>query len=230
MDQNQWRERKTSIHLSQAKEQIFGPNAWYPFRGLTEEFKRRLAVYPSDFTDGVTGHRTTQKLFSTVVFLYFACLLPAIAFGVLNDDNTNGQISELPCKNPEKKKENSFKYSHADVRKVIIAQAIGGIFFSLFGGQPMIILLTTVPLAIYIKGSLVIHKISHELGYEFFDMYACVGLFCQLFLVLYSATELCSLMKLATRSAEEMFSLFIAIAFTVESISALRKSRFFVYL
>ncbi|RCN51850.1 hypothetical protein ANCCAN_01938 [Ancylostoma caninum] len=199
MDQNQWRERKTSIHLSQAKEQIFGPNAWYPFRGLSEEFKRRLAVYPSDFTDGVTGHRTMQKLFSTVVFLYFACLLPAIAFGVLNDDNTSGQIN---------------------VRKVIIAQAIGGIFFSLFGGQPMIILLTTVPLAIYIK---VIHKISTELGYDFFDMYACVGLFCQLFLVLYSATELCSLMKLATRSAEEMFSLFIAIAFTVESISALRK-------
>uniref|UniRef100_A0A1I7XHB8 HCO3_cotransp domain-containing protein n=1 Tax=Heterorhabditis bacteriophora TaxID=37862 RepID=A0A1I7XHB8_HETBA len=197
MDQNQWRERKTSIHLSQAKEQIFGPNAWYPFRGLKEEFKRRLAVYPSDFTDGVSGHRTMQKLFSTVVFLYFACLLPAIAFGVLNDDNTNGGIN---------------------VRKVITAQAIGGIFFSIFGGQPMIILLTTVPLAIYIK---VIYKISQELGYDFFAMYACVGLFCQLFLVLYSATELCSLMKLATRSAEEMFSLFIAIAFTVESIRAI---------
>nr|CDJ89226.1 Bicarbonate transporter domain containing protein [Haemonchus contortus] len=197
MDQNQWRERKSSIHLSQAKEQIFGPNAWYPFRGLSEEFKRRLAVYPSDFIDGVTGHRTMQKLFSTVVFLYFACLLPAIAFGVLNDDNTNGSIN---------------------VRKVIIAQAIGGIFFSLCGGQPMIILLTTVPLAIYIK---VIFKISQELGYDFFAMYACVGLFCQLFLVLYSATELCSLMKLATRSAEEMFSLFIAIAFTVESIRAI---------
>ncbi|VDP35552.1 unnamed protein product [Heligmosomoides polygyrus] len=182
----------------------FGPNAWYPFRGLTEEFKRRLAVYPSDFLDGVTGHRTMQKLFSTVVFLYFACLLPAIAFGVLNDDNTNGAISKLS--------------TMQHVRKVIIAQAIGGIFFSLCGGQPMIILLTTVPLAIYIK---VIFKISQELGYDFFAMYACVGLFCQLFLVLYSATELCSLMKLATRSAEEMFSLFIAIAFTVESIRAI---------
>ncbi|CAJ0598656.1 unnamed protein product [Cylicocyclus nassatus] len=175
----------------------FGPNAWYPFRGLTEEFKRRLAVYPSDFTDGVTGHRTMSKLFSTVVFLYFACILPAIAFGVLNDDNTRGGIN---------------------VRKVVIAQAIGGIFFSLFGGQPMIILLTTVPLAIYIK---VIYKISEELGYDFFAMYACVGLFCQMFLVLYSATELCSLMKLATRSAEEMFSLFIAIAFNVECMRAI---------
>ena len=85
----------------------------------------------------------------------------------------------------------------------------------------------------------VIYKISQELGYDFFAMYACVGLFCQLFLILYSATELCSLMKLATRyrnpcipfethfrSAEEMFSLFIAIAFTVESMRALHNSQY----
>lgn len=39
-----------------------------------------------------------------------------------------------------------------DVRKVILAQAIGGIFFALLGGQPMVILITTAPLAIYMKG------------------------------------------------------------------------------
>ena len=60
----------------------------------------------------------------------------------------------------------------------------------------MIVLLTTVPLAIYIK---VIYRISQDLGYDFFAMYACVGLFCQMFLILYSFTELCNLMKLATR-------------------------------
>lgn len=54
-----------------------------------------------------------------------------------------------------------------NVRKVVFAQAVGGIFFSIFGGQPMIILLTTVPLAIYIK---VIYKISESLGYDFYAM------------------------------------------------------------
>ncbi|KAK0396020.1 hypothetical protein QR680_001531 [Steinernema hermaphroditum] len=200
IDQNQWRGRKASIHLSQAKEQVFGPGRWFPFRGLKEDFKRRLKHYGSDYLDGLRGHRTMQKLFSSIVFLYFACLLPAIAFGVLNDDNTNGGIN---------------------VRKVIVAQAIGGIFFAIFGGQPMIILLTTVPLAIYIK---VIYKISEEFGYDFFAMYACVGLICQVFLIIYAATELSSLMKLATRSAEEMFSLFIAIAFAVESFRAMHNS------
>ncbi|VDN04490.1 unnamed protein product [Thelazia callipaeda] len=200
VDQNQWRERKTSIHFSQAKEQLFGPGKWYLFRGLSNDFFRRIKHYGSDYLDGIRGSKTIQKLFSSIVFLYFACLLPAIAFGVLNDDNTNGSIN---------------------VRKVITAQALGGIFFAIFGGQPMIILLTTVPLAIYIK---VIYKIAEELGYDFFAMYACVGLWCQFFLIVYASTEMCSLMKLATRSAEEMFSLFIAIAFTVESIRALHTS------
>lgn len=43
---------------------------------------------------GVTGRRTIPKLISTTLFLYFACLLPSIAFGVLNSRNTNGQIGE----------------------------------------------------------------------------------------------------------------------------------------
>jgi sodium borate transporter 11 len=131
-EQSQWRERKASIHLSEAKEQVFGPGPWFPLRGLISDFNRRKRHYLADYLDGVRGHRTIQKLFSTIIFLYFACLLPAIAFGVLNDDNTNGNVN---------------------VRKVVFAQAVGGIFFSIFGGQPMIILLTTVPLAIYIKGS-----------------------------------------------------------------------------
>ncbi|KAH7724619.1 anion exchange protein-like [Aphelenchoides avenae] len=200
LEQSQWRERKASIHLSQAKEHVFGSGPWYPFRGLLEDFKRRRRHYLSDYLDGMRGPKTPQKLFSSIIFLYFGCLLPAIAFGVLNDDNTGGGIN---------------------VRKVIFAQSIGGIFFALFGGQPMIILLTTVPLAIYIK---VIYRISEALGYDFFAMYACVGLWCQFFLVIYASTELCSFMKLATRSAEEMFSLFIAIAFTVEGIRAIHIS------
>ena len=44
---------------------------------------------------GITGHRTIQKLVSTVLFLYFACLLPSIAFGVLNSRNTAGKLGTV---------------------------------------------------------------------------------------------------------------------------------------
>lgn len=56
----------------------------------------------------------------------------------------------------------------------------------------------------------VIYKIAEELGYDFFAMYACVGLWCQLFLILYASTDMCSLMKLATRFAFTQSKNFIA--------------------
>uniref|UniRef100_A0A183BIZ4 HCO3_cotransp domain-containing protein n=2 Tax=Globodera pallida TaxID=36090 RepID=A0A183BIZ4_GLOPA len=223
MEQSQWRDRKTSNPIS-----AFGLGKFFPFRGMVEDLKRRKRHYVTDYLDGLRGHRTAQKMFSSIIFLYFACLLPAIAFGVLNDDNTGGGINVRKGILAQRFSQIKIRKMNDDntggginVRKGILAQAIGGIFFAVFGGQPMIILLTTVPLAIYIK---VIYRISEALGYDFFAMYACVGLWCQFFLILYAGTELCSLMKLATRSAEEMFSLFIAIAFTVESIRAIHTS------
>ena len=63
--------------------------------GLRMDLKRRIPHYWSDFKDGVIGHRALHKFISTTLFLYFACILPSIAFGVLNDKNTHGEIGEL---------------------------------------------------------------------------------------------------------------------------------------
>ena len=41
----------------------------------------------------------------------------------------------------------------SDVKKAIYSQTIAGLIFAVFGGQPMVILLTTAPLALYTKGS-----------------------------------------------------------------------------
>ena len=38
-----------------------------------------------------------------------------------------------------------------DVKKVIVGQTVGGLLYAVFSGQPLMILLTTAPLAIYIK-------------------------------------------------------------------------------
>jgi sodium borate transporter 11 len=76
-------------------------------------------------------YRGSQKVLSTVVFLYFACLLPSIAFGVLNSQATNDVIS---------------------VPRAVASQCLGGIFFSIFAGQPLIVVMTTAPLTLYVKG------------------------------------------------------------------------------
>lgn len=85
---------QTYLEVKKSLQFQFGSN-WYPFRALKEEFTNRLGFYSSDFLDGIRGPKTIQKVLSTTVFLYFACLLPSIALGVLNDGNTAGGISEF---------------------------------------------------------------------------------------------------------------------------------------
>jgi sodium borate transporter 11 len=38
------------------------------------------------------------------------------------------------------------------VPKAIVSQCLGGIFFSIFAGQPLIVVMTTAPLILYVKG------------------------------------------------------------------------------
>jgi len=42
------------------------------------------------------------------------------------------------------------------VKKILFSQCFGGLIFALFGGQPLIVLLTTAPLALYTKSKLTV--------------------------------------------------------------------------
>ena len=48
------------------------------FGGLVRDIKRRYPKYRSDITDALN-----LQCFSTIIFIYFACLSPAITFGGL---------------------------------------------------------------------------------------------------------------------------------------------------
>uniref|UniRef100_A0A8C4YV08 Solute carrier family 4 member 11 n=1 Tax=Gopherus evgoodei TaxID=1825980 RepID=A0A8C4YV08_9SAUR len=62
-------------------------------KGIFDDIARRFPVYALDFTDGIIGNnKAIGKYITTMIFLYFACLLPSIAFGSLNDENTRGVI------------------------------------------------------------------------------------------------------------------------------------------
>ncbi|KAK3799451.1 hypothetical protein RRG08_009992 [Elysia crispata] len=163
-------------------------------RSLIGDLKRRLPHYWSDYKDGFTGPKTPHKVTAAIFFLYFACVLPNLAFGMLNSDNTAGAIG---------------------VKKILFSQMFGGIAFALFGGQPLIVLLTTAPLALYTK---IIFSISEDFGLDFRAFFACVGLWNAGFLVLYSLFGVSRLMKWSSRSTEEIFSLFITFAFSADAI------------
>ncbi|GIY39483.1 sodium bicarbonate transporter-like protein 11 [Caerostris darwini] len=144
-------------------------------QGLWDDIRRRSHLYISDFVDGFVGHKTIHKTLSTIFFLYFACILPTIAFGALNDNNTYGEI---------------------DVRKSIIGQTLGGLIFALCGGQPLVIVMTTAPLSLYTK---VIFNICQDFKLNFRAMYACVGLWNTFFLIIFSIFDVSRIMKWSTR-------------------------------
>ncbi|XP_056409218.1 solute carrier family 4 member 11 isoform X3 [Hyla sarda] len=169
-------------------------------KGIFDDIARRLPVYPLDFTDGIIGNnKAIGKYITTMIFLYFACLLPSIAFGSLNDENTRGVI---------------------DVQKTIVGQCIGGVIYALFSGQPLVVLLTTAPLALYIN---VIRGICDDYNLDFKAFYAWTGLWNSCFLVLYSLFNCSLLMKLFKRSTEEIIALFISITFVLDALKGIIK-------
>ncbi|NXX95029.1 S4A11 protein, partial [Centropus bengalensis] len=169
-------------------------------KGISDDFARRFPVYALDFTDGVSGNnKAIGKYITTMIFLYFACLLPSIAFGSLNDENTRGAI---------------------DVQKTIIGQCIGGLLYALFSGQPLVVLLTTAPLALYIN---VIRGICDDYNLDFSAFYAWIGLWNSFFLVMYSLFNFSLLMKLFKRSTEEIIALFISVTFVLDAFKDINK-------
>nr|XP_035158684.1 solute carrier family 4 member 11 isoform X3 [Callithrix jacchus] len=172
-----------------------------PFgKGIREDIARRFPLYPLDFTDGIIGkNKAVGKYITTTLFLYFACLLPTIAFGSLNDENTKGAI---------------------DVQKTIAGQSIGGLLYALFSGQPLVILLTTAPLALYIQ---VIRVICDDYNLDFNSFYAWTGLWNSFFLTLYAFLNLSLVMSLFKRSTEEIIALFISITFVLDAVKGMVK-------
>jgi len=169
-------------------------------RGIQQDLARRIPYYISDYKDGVVGPKSLQKTISTSFFLYFSILLPAIAFGNLQDDNTESDIN---------------------VEKVLIGQVFGGLIFSIFAGQPLVVVMTTAPLVLFTK---IILNVSKDIEVSFLPFYGMVGLWNSFFLIIYSLCNLSILMKFSSRSTEEIFSNFISIALTVDAVKHLTKS------
>lgn len=168
--------------------------------GLRDDLSRRWKYYKDDYLDGVRGERTLFKVSSTILTLLFSILLPCLAFGMLDKLNTKDMIGP---------------------KEALLGQAIGGLLFAIFGGQPLVIIATTAPLCLF---TTIVYQISYNLGVQFLDLFAAVGLWNTVFLVLYAVFDLSKLMHLCTRSTEEIFATFIFFAFTIDALRECVKS------
>ncbi|MDG1891180.1 MAG: sodium bicarbonate transporter family protein [Verrucomicrobiota bacterium] len=157
--------------------------------GLMDDIKRRAPHYASDFYQGLH-----PKVIGSSLFMFFACLANAIAFGVLTSEVTNGEIG---------------------TSEMLIVTAIGGVCFALFSGQPLTILGGTGPIVIFTG---LLYMTCESMGIPFLPTYAWVGVWSGLFLIICAVTDLSYLMKYFTRFTDEIFAALVAVIFIVEAI------------
>lgn len=158
--------------------------------GLMDDLRRRLPCYGDDIRQGLH-----TKVLGSTLFLYFACLANAIAFGALTGFLTDGQIGTT---------------------EMMIATAAGGVAFAMFSGQPLTILGGTGPIVIF---TALLYQTTRDLGLEFLPVYSWVGIWSGLLLMLLAVIDASALMRFFTRFTDEIFAALIAVIFIVEAVT-----------
>lgn len=159
------------------------------FGGLLADLRRKLPHWVGDFRDGMTS-----KTVASVVFLFFACLSPAIAFGGLLSVLTEGQIG---------------------VVEMLVATAVAGTIYAVFSGQPLTILGSTGPVIIFMG---MLYGLTSKYSIPYLPTLAWIGFWTCLLLVVLVATDACSYIRFFTRFTDEVFAALISLIFVVEAI------------
>jgi len=160
--------------------------------GLREDIARRLPHYISDFRDGLHA-----KCVGSTLFLFFACMAPAVTFGGVMAVQTGGEIGAV---------------------EMITASAFCGVVFALFSGQPLVILGGTGPLLVF---TAILYRLCGDLEIPFLPTYAWVGLWSSAALLILAVTDASWLMRYFTRFTDEIFSALISIIFIYEAVKSL---------
>jgi len=160
------------------------------FGGIFADMKRRGAHYASDWKDGLNS-----KSLASILFLYFACLAPAVAFGGLLAVKTNGEIGAI---------------------EMIVATAICGTIYAIFSGQPLTILGSTGPVIIFLG---ILYSLCESMGAPFLPTMAWCGLWTAAFLLILAVTDASCWIRYFTRFTDDTFAALIALIFVYEALA-----------
>jgi mannitol/fructose-specific phosphotransferase system IIA component (Ntr-type) len=156
--------------------------------GLAEDFRRRAPWWRDDFRAGLN-----VKSLASILFMFFACLAPAVAFGGLAAQLTGGQIGAV---------------------EMLLASAVGGVFWALCAGQPLAIVGATGPNVIFTG---ILYALTQRYGVPFLPTAAWTGLWAMLFMWALAVTDASVLIRFFTRFTDEIFAALISAIFVVEA-------------
>ncbi|KAL9138860.1 carbonic anhydrase part [Amphidinium carterae] len=167
--------------------------------GLCADLKRRGPFFASDWVDAFRP-ANVQLVLSSIFYLFFVCISPALAFGTLMAEVTEDQIG---------------------VVETIASTALVGVVYAVFAGQPLCIQGATGPELAY---TIVFFNLCDQLNIEFLPARVWQGLWCSLFTVVLAMTDSCALMSHFTRFVEDIFAALISLIFLQSAITNLIKA------
>uniref|UniRef100_A0A8C2FSJ7 Anion exchange protein n=1 Tax=Cyprinus carpio TaxID=7962 RepID=A0A8C2FSJ7_CYPCA len=159
-----------------------------------DQFTRRYPKYISDFKDALS-----PQCMASVIFIYFAALSPAITFGGLLGEKTEGLIG---------------------VSELIIATAMQGMLFCLLGAQPLLVVGFSGPLLVFEES---FYSFCRSSEIEYLTGRAWIGIWLVIIVVLTVAFEGSFLVRFVSRFTQEIFSFLISLIFIYETFFKLGK-------
>ena len=163
--------------------------------GIAGDVKRRWVHYKSDWTD---AFEAPVKCLSATLYMYFACLGPAIAFGGLAYNQTNASVGAM---------------------EYLCSQALSGIAWAVFAGQPEIVLRPAGPQTVFL---IELFKRCDSWNIDFLPTFAWVGVWTSIFMMMIAVSDACAYVATrCTKFTQDIFSLFVCAIFIFEGLKHL---------
>ncbi|XP_053268423.1 anion exchange protein 2b isoform X2 [Pleuronectes platessa] len=159
-----------------------------PFGGLVHDVRRRYPKYVSDFKDALNS-----QCMAAVIFIYFAALSPAITFGGLLGEKTDGLIG---------------------VSELIVSTSIQGVIFCLLGAQPLLVVGFSGPLLVFEEA---FYSFCNSSDIEYLTGRVWIGFWLIIIVVVTVAFEGSFLVRFVSRFTQEIFSFLISLIFICET-------------
>ena len=166
-------------------------------RDMKEDIQRRRKVYASDWTD---AFKDMKKVIPAILFLYFACLSPAVSFGTIASQITEGSMG---------------------IVEFLLSAGVSGMAYALLCGQPMAFIAPTGLTLAFISG---LYRFCSVKGLPFFPVYSWVGIWTSFFFVLLGLNGSSQLIRFCTRFTDEIFNALLSMNFIYEALASLKRN------
>ncbi|CAF4224466.1 unnamed protein product [Rotaria socialis] len=182
----------TSSHDKQDEDPF--QRSGFVFGGVYREMRRRYEHYKSDIFDAFS-----LNCLVSLIFMFIACLAPALTFGGIIADKTNNRLG---------------------VNEMLIAASVNGFLFAFVSGQPLLILGPTGPFLVFEE---MVYDLCQSLQCDFWTVRLCVSLWTTFFIIILVAFEGSFMIRHVTRFTEEIFALIIAVVYLYEPFKKIYK-------